>query len=86
VSQRELKRASVGWPAALRELKGLLYEAYLAADKPSLDAIVADLAADDDLAGNPARDTVRRCISEPVMPPFQAHVVSIAAVLARRAA
>jgi hypothetical protein len=86
VSQRELSRAQVGWPRALRELKDLLYETYLAADKPTLDTIVEELAADGGLPGSPRRDTVYRCISEASMPPAQADVASIAAVLARRAA
>lgn len=69
----------------LKELKDLLYQTYLAADGPSLDALVADVAADDDLPGSPSRDTIHRCISSPAMPPSQADVASIAATLARRA-
>ncbi|MGW3507059.1 hypothetical protein [Streptomyces sp. NPDC000994] len=83
---RVLERARVGWPRALRELKDLLYEVYLAAGAPSLDEITADIAADDKLAGAPERDTVRRCISDPSPPPKQADAVSVATVLARRAA
>ncbi|MGX4690730.1 hypothetical protein [Streptomyces sp. JNUCC 63] len=83
---RVLERARVGWPRALRELKDLLYEVYLAAAAPSLDEITADIAADDTLAGAPERDTVRRCISDPSPPPQQADAVSVATVLARRAA
>ncbi|MFE7236382.1 hypothetical protein ACFVAF_38445 [Streptomyces sp. NPDC057596] len=83
---RVLERARVGWPRALRELKDLLYEVYLAAGAPSLDEITADIAADDTLAGAPERDTVRRCISDPSPPPKQADAVSVATVLARRAA
>ncbi|MGW0631777.1 hypothetical protein, partial [Streptomyces sp. NPDC002758] len=83
---RMLERARVGWPRPLRELKDLLYEVYLAAGAPSLDEITADIAADDKLAGAPERDTVRRCISDPSTPPKQADAVSVATVLARRAA
>jgi hypothetical protein len=83
---RVLGRAQVGWPRALQQLKDLLYEAYLAAGAPSLDEITADIAADDALAGAPARDTIRRCISAASSPGNQADAVSIATVLARRAA
>ncbi|MGW0583051.1 hypothetical protein ACWD25_45670, partial [Streptomyces sp. NPDC002920] len=83
---RMLKRAQVGWPRPLRELKDLLYEVYLAAGAPSLDEIAEAISADDGLPGSPGRDTVRRCISEPVLPPSQADTVSVAVVLARSAA
>ncbi|MGW2610151.1 hypothetical protein ACWC4A_38115 [Streptomyces mirabilis] len=83
---RALERARVGWPRPLQELKDLLYEVYLAAGMPSLDEIAKDVADDDGLQGSPSRDTVRRCISDPVLPPGQADVASIAEVLARRAA
>ncbi|MEU6919325.1 hypothetical protein [Streptomyces olindensis] len=76
----------MGWPRALRELKDLLYEVYLAAGAPSLDEITADVAGDDGLAGAPSRDNVRRCISAPSLPPSQADVGAVATVLARRAA
>lgn len=80
-----LERSQVG-PGALRELKDLLYEAYLAAGAPTLDQITADIVTDDDLDGAPSRDTVRRCISSPEVPASQAHTVAVADVLARRAA
>ncbi|MFF3202296.1 hypothetical protein [Streptomyces sp. NPDC002962] len=87
---RALERARVGWPRALRELKDLLYEVYLAAGTPSLDAIAADIGnadfEDHAILGAPSRDTVRRIISDPVQPPNQADVVSVAVVLARGAA
>ncbi|GAB3002701.1 hypothetical protein GCM10023080_080480 [Streptomyces pseudoechinosporeus] len=87
---RKLKRAQVGWPRPLRELKDLLYEAYLAADAPSLDEIAADIAnvdaEDRAVTGTPSRDTIRRCISSPNLQPSQADAVSVAIVLARRAA
>ncbi|MFM9633454.1 MULTISPECIES: hypothetical protein [Streptomyces] len=84
--QRQLKRARVGWPPALRELKELLYEMYLAAGAPSLNEIAGDIAADDTLQGAPGRDTVHRYISDPGIPASQADVVTVASVLARRAA
>ncbi|MFI9255789.1 hypothetical protein [Streptomyces sp. NPDC053069] len=83
---RALERARVGWPSSLQELKDLLYEVYLAAGTPSLDEIAADIAKNDRLPGSPSRDTVRRCISDPVLPPGQADVVAVSVVLARRAA
>ncbi|URM96625.1 hypothetical protein LUW76_21085 [Actinomadura madurae] len=70
-------------PGPLRDLKDLLYELYLQAGAPSLDEITALIAADDDLAGAPGRDTVRRIVGEPVPPPAQADVVAVATVLAR---
>ncbi|MFF3505638.1 hypothetical protein [Streptomyces sp. NPDC003247] len=39
----------MGWPAALRQLKDLLYEMYLAASAPSLDEITGGIADDDNL-------------------------------------
>lgn len=84
---RALERAGVGWPRALQELKDLLYEVYLAAGAPSLDVMAAEIAADDTgLGGAPSRDTVRRCISGPGLPPGQADAVAVASVLARHAA
>ncbi|MFF2999498.1 hypothetical protein ACFVTC_33870 [Streptomyces sp. NPDC057950] len=83
--QRPLKRARVGWPRALRELKDLLYEVYLAAGAPSLDEIAQLIAADDGLAGAPGRDTVRRVISDASVPPSQGDAVTVATVLARQA-
>jgi hypothetical protein len=81
-----LERARVGWPSPLRKLKDLLYQLYLEAGAPSLDKIAADIDADDELMGAPSRDTIRRCISDPALPPNQADVVSLAVVLGRRAA
>ncbi|GGY33099.1 hypothetical protein [Streptomyces djakartensis] len=87
---RVLGRARVGWPRALRELKDLLYEVYLAAGAPSLDEIAEDIDSADtedrEVPGAPSRDTVRRVISAPPLPPSQADVVTVAVVLARRAA
>lgn len=82
---RKLERSQAG-PGALRELKYLLSEAYLAADAPTLDEITVDIAADGRLDGAPSRDTVRRCISSPDVPAGQADTVAVAVVLARRAA
>ncbi|MFD3722260.1 hypothetical protein [Streptomyces sp. NPDC058674] len=68
---RPLERARVGWPRPLQELKDLLYEVYLAAGMPILDEIAKDIAATDAeerlVMGAPSRDTVRRCISDPVL-------------------
>ncbi|MFF8932281.1 hypothetical protein ACF1AO_34015 [Streptomyces longwoodensis] len=83
---RPLKRARVGWPPALRELKALLYEVYSAAGTPSLNEITADIAADDGLDGAPSRDTISRVISDGERAGQQADVVAVAWVLARRAA
>ncbi|MFE2823400.1 hypothetical protein, partial [Streptomyces sp. NPDC059271] len=84
--QRALKRARVGWPPALRQLKDLLYEVHLEAGAPSLDEITEDIAADDDLEGAPSRDTVRRVITDGERSGQQADAVAVATVLARRAA
>ncbi|WCE02519.1 hypothetical protein PGH47_43015 (plasmid) [Streptomyces sp. HUAS 31] len=84
--QRPLKRPRVGWPPALRTLKDLLYEVYLAAGAPSLDEISGDIADDDSLAGSPSRDTVHRVITDGERLGQQADVVAVATVLARRAA
>jgi hypothetical protein len=71
-------------PGALRDLKDLLYELYLEAGTPSLDDITAAVAADDELAGAPGRDTVRRILAE-TTPSAQPDVVAVATVLARAA-
>lgn len=76
----------MGWPPALRELKDLLYEVYLAAGAPALDEISKAIADDDSLPGAPSRDTIRRVISDVERPGQQADVVAVATVLARRAA
>ncbi|MES5825161.1 hypothetical protein [Streptomyces sp. RG80] len=80
-----LERASVGWPPPLRDLKDLLFRAYVEASTPSLDEIAEDISADDELPGAPGRDTIRRCISSPDVPASQADTVAVAVVLARRA-
>ncbi|WP_052434354.1 tetratricopeptide repeat protein [Streptacidiphilus melanogenes] len=79
-----LKRARVA-PGPLRELKDLLYTAYLDAGAATLDEIAADIAADDELVGAPGRDTIHRCLSAPDIPAKQVDVVAVATVLARRA-
>lgn len=84
--QRPLKRARVGWPPALRQLKELLYEVYLAAGAPSLDEVTEDIAADDRLDGAPSRDTVHRVITDGERSGQQADTVAVATVMARRAA
>ncbi|MFJ4931617.1 hypothetical protein [Streptomyces sp. NPDC088736] len=83
---RQLSRPRVGWPPALRELKELLYEVYLAADAPSLDEITKDVASDDSLDGAPSRDTVHRVLTHSERPGTQADVLAVATVLGRRAA
>ncbi|MER6274407.1 hypothetical protein [Streptomyces sp900105755] len=83
---RPVKRAHVGWPPALRELKELLYQVYLAAGAPSLNEIAEDIVGDDGLVGSPSRDTVHRAITDGERPGQQADVVAVATVLARRAA
>ncbi|MFD4667992.1 hypothetical protein, partial [Streptomyces halstedii] len=82
---RPLTREPVGWPPALRELKELLYEVYVAAGTPSLDDIAEAVAADNKLAGAPSRDTIHRILTRASVPPKQADVVAITTVLARRA-
>jgi len=69
----------------LADLKALVYELYLAAGAPTLDDIACWIAADDRLAGAPERDTVRRIIKDTSLPPSQADVVAVVAVLARAA-
>ncbi|MET9914182.1 hypothetical protein ABZZ74_47030 [Streptomyces sp. NPDC006476] len=82
---RSVEQATVGWPAALRQLNELLFEVYLAASAPTLDEIAADISGDDRLPGSPGRDTVGRVLGKPVLPPNQHDVVSVARVLAARA-
>lgn len=67
----------------LGDLKRLIYELYLAAGTPTLDSIAAWVAADDQLVGAPERDTVRRIIRDPDIPPSQGDVVALVTVLAR---
>jgi hypothetical protein len=81
---RPLERARVA-PGPLHELKALLYRLYIEAGIPTLDEIAALVAGDGDLAGAPARDTVRRCISGADLPASQADAVAVATVLARQA-
>ncbi|MGW0550106.1 hypothetical protein [Streptomyces altiplanensis] len=70
----------------MRDLKDLLYEVYLAAEAPTLDEIASAIAEDGQLAGAPSRDTIRRCLSSPVIPAQQADATAVATVLARLAA
>ncbi len=72
-------------PGPLADLKALIYELYLAAGTPTLDEITAVVAADDELAGAPGRDTIARIIGGPGMPASQADVAAVAIVLARAA-
>ena len=72
-------------PGPLADLKALLYELYLAAGTPTLNEITVAVAADDELVGAPARDTIARIIGDPGIPASQADVASVATVLARAA-
>jgi uncharacterized protein YidB (DUF937 family) len=72
-------------PGPLAELKALLYELYLQAGTPTLDEIASLIAKDERLPGNPGRDTIARIIGDGGMPPSQADVCTVAAVLARAA-
>src|SRR5579859_7640834 len=72
-------------PGPLADLKALLYELSLRAGPPTLDAITAAVAADDELAGAPGRDTIARIIGAPGMPASLADVAALATVLARAA-
>ncbi|MEU5599941.1 hypothetical protein [Streptomyces sp. NPDC020298] len=88
-STRVIPRPAV--PAGpLRELKNLVYEAYLAAGAPTLDemaAAVSDVDAEDDMVkAAPSRDTIQRIIKTPVLPARQADVVALVTVLTRMAA
>lgn len=71
----------------LRELKDLVYEAYLAAGAPTLNemaAAIADVDADDDMVkAAPSRDTIQRIIKTPALPARQADVVALVTVLTR---
>jgi hypothetical protein len=72
-------------PGPLRELKELLYQLYLGAGAPTLDDVAAWVADDEELAGAPGRDTIRRCIGSPELPANQHDAVAVATVLARAA-
>jgi hypothetical protein len=72
-------------PGPLGDLKNLVYELYLGAGTPSLDEIAAAVAEDDQLPGAPGRDTINRIIGGSGMPPSQADVVAVTAILARAA-
>ena len=72
-------------PGPLRDLKELLYEVYLAAGAPTLSELAESIADQDDLAAAPSRDTIRRVLSAPVVPPGQADTVTVAVALARQA-
>ncbi len=51
-----------------------------------MDEVAAAIAEDDGLLGAPSKDTVHRCLVSAEVPPSQADVAAIAAVLARMAA
>lgn len=76
-------------PGPLCLLKDLLYEAYLAAGAPTLDAMAAmfaDLDAEDEqIKAVPSRDTIQRMIASSVLPARQADVVALVVLLSRQA-
>ena len=82
--RRAIERPRVP-PGLVADLKALLYELYLQAGMPTLDEMAAWVAADDELAGAPGRDTIGRVIGDPGLPASQADVVAVATVLARAA-
>jgi hypothetical protein len=55
------------------------------AGPPTLNEVAAWIAADDSLAGAPARDPLHRCISSEHLPANQHDAVAVGAVLARAA-
>ncbi|MFJ6437892.1 hypothetical protein [Streptomyces sp. NPDC091416] len=65
----------------------MLYDLYLAAGSPTLDAMAglfADLDPEDrTIRASPSRDTIRRLIRDPDVPPKQADVVALVMLLAR---
>ncbi|MEU5242626.1 hypothetical protein AB0G81_00600 [Streptomyces asoensis] len=72
-------------PGPLRALKTMIYEAYVGAGAPTLDALTAAIASDDDLTASPSRDTIQRIIGEPSVPARQADAVALVTVLTRMA-
>jgi HEAT repeat protein len=66
----------------LRDLNDFLYELYLESGPMTLDAIAAAIAANDDLAGSPSRDTVSRCLGSTELPANQHDAAAVAFVLA----
>jgi tetratricopeptide (TPR) repeat protein len=72
-------------PGPVADLNAFLHDLYLSAATPTLDALTAAIAADDDLAGAPGRDTIRRCLSSTAPPANSANLVAVVTVLARAA-
>lgn len=70
-------------PGPLRTLKRLIYEAYIAAGAPTLDAMARAIAADDELSASPARDTIHRIIGDATAPAKQADVIALVTALTR---
>jgi hypothetical protein len=79
---RPISRPQIA-PGPLADLKGLLYDLYLSAGAPTLGEITAAVDEDDDLAGAPRRDTIRRCLASSDVPANQHDVTAIVTVLAR---
>ena len=69
----------------LADLKALLYELYVAAGTPTLDAMEAWVGRDRILTGSPQRDTIARVIGDATVPASQADVVAVVTVLADKA-
>ncbi|MDR6980844.1 hypothetical protein J2X68_007586 [Streptomyces sp. 3330] len=63
----------------------MIYETYVDAVAPTLDALATAIAADDDLTASPSRDTIQRVIGEPAVPAKQADAVAVVTMLARMA-
>ncbi|MGI5214877.1 tetratricopeptide repeat protein [Plantactinospora sp. CA-290183] len=72
-------------PGPARELRDAVYELYLRADSPTLDDLVNQIAADDDLPGAPKRDVIGRIIGGREVPAKQQDAVSVVVALARDA-
>ncbi|MEV5899417.1 hypothetical protein [Streptomyces sp. NPDC052127] len=72
-------------PGPLRALKTMIYETYVDAGAPTLDALATAIASDDDLTASPSRDTIQRIIGEPAVPAKQADAVAVVTVLTRMA-
>ncbi|MFJ7250518.1 hypothetical protein ACIQWA_38565 [Kitasatospora sp. NPDC098652] len=72
-------------PGPLRDLKDALHDLYLSAGAPSLADIAGAVRLDDSLAAAPERDSIRRLLRSPQLPPNPHDAVAVASVLARMA-
>ncbi|MEV0455817.1 tetratricopeptide repeat protein [Catellatospora methionotrophica] len=66
----------------VRELRDAIYELYVRADRPQLLRLAEEIAADDDLAASPGKDTIGRVIKAGG-PASQQDTVAVAIALAR---